>query len=471
MPVIQAIQPLPISIPGLSVLSYGTATATPIGISNDRATFYGTAGTTTLYQTVNSGTTWTVVNSTAFTGPVLGLLETDDGEALCVTQPGAGLGNLYKSSGWTASHTAATWTLVQQTTGGYFKPYWCGAHCHSFGNDLLVAGTSKFGVINEYGGGTTSGGAPSTAATRVWFTSNYGATWTMVLDLKVLYPTDGANLHGHSTAYDPYWDRIWYSFADTNSNGPAGAGFMMMIYSDDHGVTWNSIAVPAEWATTATNLSMIPTSITVLKDCLLLGNDLVPGWLRIARKGYRNMGPAQIMSTLTGHSGATFIAMGAHQNRNAPDAPILLGCLSQALQTPAALMISNDNGATMTRLWDDPALANTGGPETTFGPDINGKILSRVLQTGTTYWQLVGELIIPDAGMIEGFGVVTGDAVTTVFNFAHGLPNAPSRFMAWQEKPNAIVITVTATATNVVLTFASAPANLATIPISWRAGP
>ncbi len=170
------------------------------------------------------------------------------------------------------------------------------------------------------------------------------------------------------------------------------------------------------------------------------------------------------------------IATGTHQNRNSPEAPLLSGFMGQ---TDAALQpqitISLDNGASMHRLWGDDNLRGTAsvglGPLTMFGPTYNGKIVASIAQSATVNWLLVGELIVPDVGMIEGIGTVTGDATTTVFNFAHGMPAAPSRFQAWLEKPTAIAITITATSTNIVLSFATAPASGVVLPVQWRAAP
>ena len=249
---------VPIAIPAFNVVAYGTATAQPIGISRDRATVYGTAGTGVLYQTVNDGSSWSSVHT--FSENVVGLLETDDGEALCITQGGASVpGKVYKSSGWSTSHSAATWTLVlTSASGAFFRNYWDGGHFSSFGRDA-INNSGKYGVIAEYGSQLNSGTDP-TKPTHVYFTSNYGATWTQVLDLQARYPNKYP-LHAHAAAYDPYWDRIWLTFGDTTFEGPTAAS---IIYSDDHGSTWTALTFPTEWQNVSETWQS--TSIAILND-------------------------------------------------------------------------------------------------------------------------------------------------------------------------------------------------------------
>jgi hypothetical protein len=168
------------------VLSYAASTAQPIGISQDRATVYGSAGGTTLYQSINDGASWTSVAT--FADNVVGLIETDDGEAICITQGGAAApGKLYKSTGWSTSHTAATWSLkLTNASAGFFRNYWDAGNYASFGRDS-INGTGKYGFTGEYGPLLNSGTDP-TFPTHAYFTSDYGATWTQVLDIQTFPP-------------------------------------------------------------------------------------------------------------------------------------------------------------------------------------------------------------------------------------------------------------------------------------------
>lgn len=467
-------QPAPISLPGLKVEAYGTATAVPIGISADRKTIYGTAAgyNTALQQSIDDGATWTAVHT--FPQGIEGVVETDDGEALAIAHDAANSpGYLYKSTGWAASHTTATWALVLTTVGGYIRPYWAGGHTWTFGDDSIRANTSRFGVVSEYGGQTTASGDQTAKARRVYVTNDYGTTWTQVFDLAARYPAV-ANQHVHATAYDPYWDRIWLTYGD---GGVAeGTTQHQVLYSDDRGVTWNSLpALPGDANLSAAGSQS--TTIAVLPDCIIFGADNRPGYYRLPRKGYRKVGQFTVQLNLAGGSGDLMLACRLHRNRKQNGAPLLGGYNSDnSLLVPGGLVASLDAGQTVTLLWQDTAL--TGGyrgPINVFGPTYNGKIVATVAQTtigspgSGTPWLLRGQLVIPDAGLLDGTYTVTGDGATTAFSIPHGLPAQPSRYVVWEEKP-AGAYTVGVTATNIVLTFTAAPVNAATIPFQWRAG-
>jgi hypothetical protein len=463
MGIVRTAQPVPFALPGLNVTTYGSATAMPFAISNDRKTLYGAAnGTgTALYQSTDDGATWTSIAT--FADNVAGLQETDDGEALVFTQNASSTpGYIYRSTGWATSHSTATWSKKLTTTGGYIRPYWGGGHAFSFGNDKIRAGTSAVGVVNEYGAQTASSTLDSTRATHVYLTTDYGATWTQILDLQVRYPGVFPT-HTHGSAYDPYWDRIWVSYGDTGADGVA---YARILYSDDRGSTWSPLALPTEWAAIG---GFQVTSIAVLRDCLVFGSDDGPGYIRVPRRGYRVAGSAQILAVQAPNTGSQMIANGVHQNRNSAGAPLFMCSQTQSTDAIPAIMVSVDGGATLTRLWHDPALTDLSGkgPITVLGPTYTGKIVSWI--GGASAYQILrGELVMPEAGLLDGFATFTGDAVTTVFNIPHGLGVAPTRYMAWPEKPCGSY-TLTVTSTNIVVTFGAAPANALALQFGWRA--
>lgn len=462
MPAAAKLAPPPCAIPGLRALAYGTATAVPIGISRDRATLYGSAGGsgTALYQSSDDGATWTSVRT--FAENVVGVLETDDGEALVITIGGTSTpGYIYKSSGWAAGKATATMTKTLTTQAGYLRPIWA-AHAFSFGNDNIAAGTSRFGVTNEYGSQTTSSGPQTDKATRVYFTADYGTTWTQVLDLVARYP-GVANLHLHASAYDPWWDRLWVTYGDTGSDAPGKQG---LLYSDDHGQTWTTFDLAAEWAT-----YLQSTPIGVFADHLLLGSDNGPGFVRHQRQGYRKLGPAQLLTAQAGGTSGQMIAMGIHRNRNQPGAPILASMVSVGSEGPVGSILASFDGLTYTELWKDATLVNNGlGVIGVFGPTASGAIVADVIKTGTTHWQLRGELVMPDAGLFDGQATFTGNGTTTAFTVAHGLPVTPTRFQGWSVDAVGGAFTVTADATNLTFTFTTAPASGTAPQVAYRYG-
>jgi hypothetical protein len=461
-------QPTPVALPGLKVDTYGTATAIPIGLSNDRRTVYGTAlgMATQLQQSTTDGTSWTnVFNFTGITG-ITALVETDDGEALAIgyTSGSTALGNIYKSTGWSTSHTTATWTQVLATTGGYIRAQWAAA----MGDDNVRANTSRVVLVGEYGGVTTASGDQTLKATRLWISTDYGATWTLILNLATRYP-GVANLHMHGYAYDPWWDRIWALYGDSLGDGDTSK--LKLLYSDDRGTTWTAFPVGVGYSG---NGGAQSTTIAALESGLVIGSDNIPGFFRIGRKGYRKAGSLQLAYAMVGGGGSMFIASKTHINRKQPGAVLLAGWQSQSAECRSGILISRDGGATLTTLWDDPAMAGgSKGVLNVFGPTWSGKILAHVSPNGTdagggTQWLLRGDLIVPDEGLVDGRATVTGDAATTVFNLPHGLAAAPSRYVVWEEQP-ATAYTVSVTSTNIVLTFATAPANAKVIQFQWRA--
>lgn len=69
-----------------------------------------------------------------------------------------------------------------------------------------------------------------------------------------------------------------------------------------------------------------------------------------------------------------------------------------------------------------------------------------------------------------GVASFSGNGATTVFNIAHGQAAAPNSYHALPVTEAATAKrVVTVTATNIVITYAVAPANLAALKFRWRA--
>lgn len=458
--------PVPDGVPSLRVISYALVTKIPCGISNDRKTLYSFTGST-LFQSVDDGVTWTTVNSTAFTtggATITGIIETDDGEALLAASvAGSTPGYIYKSSGWAASHTAATWSLKLTTTGGLFRLGYV-MHPATMGNDLVRAGTSRYGVVSESGSQTSGSGDQTLRARRVYFTSDYGATWTQVFDIYTFFG-NAVNVHIHGCSYDPWWDRIWVCWGDTQQNSP----LIDIVYSDDHGATWTQLAPPPEWS------ALSPFQETVIcptEDALIIGSDSTPcGILRLSRQGFRVPGKLQIQSVQGVSSGSELIYEWAGRARNLPGAPLLMGDASTNARRVPGISIVRDN-LRVDDIWQDLSLNSVSayGVRAIYGPTYNGFIVAQLV-VPTGIFQLVGELISPEPGMYDYVGQFTGDGTTTVFNIPHGLAAAPSTYQAWAMSAASATgtITVTVDATNIICTFAVAPVNTASVRIGARA--
>lgn len=452
----------------LTVRSAATAAYLPVGISADRTLIYGAkvGALTTLGQTADGGATWTDVRTITGGGAnITAVMETDDGELLLTTQGGSSTpGYLFKSSGWATSHTTATFTLVLTSIGGWFDGRWV-LHSTSFGNDTLVAGTGKYGTISEYGGQTTvtyaSGNSNTTDLTkarRVWFTSDYGATWTLIFDVAAYFPT-ATGLHIHSVAYDPFRDRIWITWGDTQTN-TVGAGNMELIYSDDRGATWT----PAPAITSGDGAQS--TAVTVLPDCIVLGGDNRPGLLRIPVTGYRQIGQPQYPVIVATGTGPQMIANNVHRNRKQLGAPMLMSFQGVSSALYPLVYISPDGGLTFTELYRDPSQPG-GVAERVYGPDLAGRI---VFCTGPGGSQKLIQATLedPGPGLLSRRLDLTGDGTTTVFNIAHRLGYAPKQIYPFDQRGNAGTYTVTADATNLIVTFTAAPANAVLVSIDLR---
>lgn len=471
---LRSIRPLATNQPSLRVNSLATSSYIPVGISLDRTTIYargtGTASvpfTRALYQSTDDGATWTLALSSATvlaagSQVIESVIETDDGEMLVNIKDAASTpGRLWKSTGWSTSHTGATWRQVLASTGGYFDGRWS-VHANTFGDDKIRPGSSAVGVVCEYGPQTSvtfaSGNADTTDLTkarRVFLTTDYGSTWTQILDLAAFFP-NAVGLHPHAAAYDPYWDRIWLTWGDTQTN-TVGAGNTELLYSDDRGQTWNT--VPAANGIDAAQ----STTIVITRDAIILGSDNRPGIVRISRAGYRQIGEITYPNTIATGTSAYLIATTGHQNRRQPSAPILLSFTGASGRYYPALYYSTDGG-TFTEAWADPASA--GGAVIAYGPTISGAIV------GYSVGRLLrGQIEEPGANLLPARIRLTGDGTATTAIAPHGLSAAPTVLYGWDQRATGAAFTLSADATNITATFTTAPASGVNPSIDVRYAP
>lgn len=450
----QAITPTPIGVPVLNVSAYGTATAQPIGLSKDRATVYGSANGTTLYQSVNNGTSWASIAT--FADNVQGLIETDDGEALCYTQGGAAVpGKIYKSSGWSTSHTGATWALkLTSASNAYFRNLWGGGSCFNF--------SGQYGVAAEYGALLNSG-LDATYPTHVYFTSDYGANWAQILDIQVT-PPSSYPMHMKNAVYDPYWDRIWVTYDLLTDQTHAS-----WLYSDDHGATWNYFTLPIEWQNISA--SWQSNQIAPLTNRIIFGSDHTDGYYVVPRSGYRQTGTPYVSAITTGHTGSQQTNMGAFRSGVGQQFfASLINTIGDLLVPGLIMADAIDDGQTLTEMWRDDSLKNTGkGVWDVIGPTSGGKFLAKV--SGSTPKTLIGTIVQGVQGQYDQYANLTGDGATTVFTFPHFLSVTPTTLLAYpQNAVSAAIVapTVTADSTNITLTFSVAPTNAAVYSFALR---
>lgn len=451
---ITPITPLNLTRPRLAQVSYATNTYYPIGISKDRAYVFGAYGSTVgnLAESIDDGATWTVVET--FADPVYRIVETDDGEVLVETKAAGQDARLWKSSGWAASHSAATFTQVLTIPKG-MAAYTFGQG--SFGDDTVKAGTSKVGFIGNYG-------ATSPYATAGWLTIDYGATWTQVHDLAARYPAiaDASDL---GIRYDPWWDRLWTCWQTT---GTPPNGEMLINYSDDRGATWKAVPQPVGYGNTKPGDYRF-SNIIPMPDCIILHNAHSGGLWRINRNGYRLMGPPQRVVKFPG-------AAIAQSFYKAPfnGSPLLMSAIGVGTTNDSVPYIAATyDGRTFFQAWTDPLLVNIdgAGPIEVVGPTVGGKIHSRVSQNGSTsYKHLVADLV-NDPEVLSGTSTQNGTGAQTAFTIAHGLGVRPTRV---DVRPGsaaaAAAYYVTWDVTNITVTFTAAPASgTGNVVLNWTA--
>jgi hypothetical protein len=464
----------------LNVKTLATTTTVPCGISQDQSTVYGCSGDV-LYYSTNDGSTWTTAHT--FSGPsglsVLGIQETDDGEALVTTTASFINAYVFKSSGWAASKTGATWTQVLESqTNTYIRPCW-GFSSSAFGSNARVAGSGAIGVCTEYGGQSS---VNNPWASRLYLTTNYGATWTTALDYAT---TPGSTYsatpdHCLGCAYDPWWDRL-ISLHQTHTPTTQ----MYMLYSDDHGATWNTINMPA-WFNVAVSGGIYGsqnTTISVLEDCWVLQSAHIgPGVVRMPKLGFRQIGNPYTVALIAPHTGNQSIGYSSYRHRGLYNAPLLMGNIVQDATIPAMLIASLDDGQSFQEIWrddqlkvgaagDGPIASPSGACIQVFGPTQLGNYVgyvgqeNTVLESGGTML-IVGEIIEGRLGDYKQYLDCTGNGSATEFTFPHYLNKTPDHVTLVPQSYTAVNSTapvVTQDGTNIYLTFGAAPANAAVL--------
>ncbi len=394
----------------------------PISMSRDRSVIFGAVrngGAVGLYTINDTTGATTLLHS--FGDRVYALVETYDGEALCINGNLSGVGAVYRSSGWSTSKTAATWTSVLTLSGGIPLSDYSGNRWSMGTNGVMVvaeqgsqtvATTSTGDVTADNATAVTNNAAK---AHRAYVTVNNGATWTLLYDQLLQSPNlqpwqiSGSHLHGFE--YDEEWDRMWASFGDNTGQGPNlyGTSKMQIIYSDDWRnvltggtATWNTLNLPTDWpSTTATDATQV-VGMLITSKAIILGADSIPyGIMVIPRTGYRQIGnvrwscmyPMTAGTQLIGKdiawagTGYPIIASFSINNSTAPGLAYL-----------PHLYASADEGLNWFEIWKDPVRRRrTGDRVSAFGPTINNKMIAATQDTGngasangyTITWDLV----------------------------------------------------------------------------------
>jgi hypothetical protein len=273
----------------------------------------------------------------------------------------------------------------------------------------------------------------------------------------------------HGAAYDPYWDRLWVTWGDTQQNSKTD-----VVYSDDHGATWTQVAASPVWAASgsaATN-GLQCTTVLPRPDCIVFGSDPAQGMWMLRRTGYRTYGaPTIVFMNATGSS-STSISMHTSSVRGVKGAPITHAWSSEKVPLQPGIAISWDEGFTWHNVWTYPFSTPSAGVGAIYGPTVNGTIIATCYDSASVIYLVTGELIKPEEGIAVLRLNATGDGTTTAFNVPHYQGRTPSSAVAIAQSSAALATnTVTTDATNVTITFASAPANGAVVQMAVRLRP
>lgn len=378
----------------------------PFTMSRDRTTIFGAVrngGATGLY-TINDQTGATSLIHT-FSDRPYALVETYDGEALCLNGNLANVGQIWRSSGWSTSKTAATWTSVLTLPGGAPFPDYSG--------NRWSMGTNGVMVVSEQGSQTTlptitgdvatdNAAAVTTNAARAhraYVTADNGATWVTLYDQllqsPLLQPYQITGTHPHSFMYDEEWDRMWCSFGDNAGQGPNlyGTSVLQIIYSDNWRnvltggtATWNTIPLPADWPFESVGAFMQQVGMLITPKAIILGADSRPfGLMIIPRTGYRTMGRIRFGPMYPFTSGSQLVGKDISW---AGGSYPLIASYSINNSTNAAsaylphLYASADQGLNWYEIWKDPVKERRQVDRVSaFGPTVNNKMIAATQYT------------------------------------------------------------------------------------------
>jgi hypothetical protein len=355
-----------------------------LGLSLYGDRFYAVNATAgSLYESGDSGTTWTLVKAFGGTSTIVKIVETLDGEALLMFKTASATGFVMKSTGWTASRSTATWITTLISTGGSFGAYQSGSMSIRAANGVVV--------INEYGAQTDASHSPSgnvTAARRGYLSVNHGVSFTQFVDIYNMptgasYPA-GVNLH--ALAYDEYWDCVFMTFGDASGQGPLISGTNLQL-----GMCFNYRDAVPVWQYINPGKSFLATSpqlmgVAVTKSAILLSADGAydAGIFVIPKTGFRTYGSMQCVALGTGQGGNTITGLPFESRYSDLDGsrayPIFGGGTPTAAVTVPSFIITDDGFSTQELYREPNTAANPAvalqSPTPFYGPDIFGKVIA-----------------------------------------------------------------------------------------------
>lgn len=240
--------------------------------------------------------TWTTLNNKP-AEKSLAIIETYDGELLVLASSasnsgGAGVNNIYKSSGWSANKQATTFAL-KKSVGGVASGINAG---WSFNNGSVMAPTAALPrgaiITNQYGAQTQSTGDNTTRAVQSYVSTDHGETWTDMVSLLSMGSTNPIGVHFHGCYASALDNRAYLTFGDNTGGGPAlagGAGKMQIAYVNLDDMSYGFMDSPTNYTLYTGGNTMQFTGIRGADDgSLILTPDTAPFAVFVwGRTGYR----------------------------------------------------------------------------------------------------------------------------------------------------------------------------------------
>ena len=342
------------SFPSLNFNESMSVSELPMWMSSDGTTIYGSGGSggRSLMQSTDDWATRVQIGP-AFSHIIMGVRTLDDGELLVSTtrtkNPDV-YSKVWKSVGYDKNNPSSTTfkeVLVSTNIDAFFINSWG------------MSAYQNIVTISEYGERGLA-----TGAKHVYLSTDYGDTFSLIFDLYATQvegrPVLTEKAHMHTTAYDPYFNRIWVVVGDIPNTAT--------YYSDDLGASWTYV--------TGSN-AMQYTGIIALPDAVLFGSDRSPNGVHVYHRKDKYAMPkiepllkVNDLSTITHVFGLPF------KKDWSPTSPVYFSAPTiQNTMDYAPCIVATVDGKKAFKMWEGNKGDNL---IDTVGPTASGKIIAAI---------------------------------------------------------------------------------------------
>ncbi len=285
-----------------------------------------------LYQSIDNGENYTMVYT--FEQIVSGVRSLDNGELIVAIEKTSTIpSRVYKSS-----NNKTVFNLVLTTSSLEISIH------GGWGMD--VKGDNV--VISEYG--------TYNYAIYAYLSKDGGNTFDTILNLKEIAPLSTIP-HIHGIAYDEYFDRVWITHGDHDSN---------VYYTDNFGLTWIKAYSHSQLL-----------NIFVMDDCVLFGSDSAPnGIFRYNRGRKEDVAVIELAYKLDDYETITYIPYSTYRRDN--KSPVIMTFMfMEAFSQPTGskIIVTTLDGREFQRIWTDAGSHTVSQPIAAYAPTNDGKLI------------------------------------------------------------------------------------------------